>query len=95
MTTFLVIVVLVLILGCALAKAMTSSMILKSRQKLAAISAEEMKTASLRRQVEAHLKVLQDKERQVRGDQKKLKAQLSEVQAQLDEPNGDEGVKSD
>ena len=85
MTTFLVIAVIVLVLGCALAKAMTSSMIAKSRQELAAISAEEMKTASLRRQVEAHLKVLQDKERQVRRDQKKLKTQLSEVQAELNE----------
>ena len=86
MTTFLVIAVILLILGCALAKAMTSGMIAKSRQELAAISAEEMKTASLRRQLEAHLKVLQDKERQVRGDLKKLKTQLSEVQAQLEEP---------
>ena len=82
MTTFLAFTVIVLILGCALAKAMTNSMISKSRQKLAAISAEEMKTASLRRQVEAHLRVLQDKERQVRGDLKKLKAQLSEVETE-------------
>ena len=86
MTTLLAIVVIVLILGCALAKTMTSSMISKSRQKLAATSAEEMKTASLKRQVEAHLKVLQDEERKVKRDLKKLKAQLSEAQAQLDEP---------
>ncbi len=89
MTTFLVIAIVILVLGCVFVKGMTNSMIAKSRQELAAISAEEMKTASLRRQIEAHLRVLHDRERDARGNVKKLKAQLSEVEGQLEEPQSE------
>ena len=60
MTAFLVTTVIVLILGCILTRALTNSMISKSRQELAAISSEEMKTASQGRLVDANLKILQD-----------------------------------
>ena len=39
----------------------------------------------LRRQVEAHLAVMQGREKELTGDVKKLTAQLSELEAQLTE----------
>ena len=84
MTTFLVITAVLLVLGCVFAKGTTSSIIAKSRRELAEISAEGMKMAALRNLLEAQLGVLHDKERREIRVVKKLKAQLSEVQAQID-----------
>ena len=59
-------------------------MIAKSRQELAVLSAERVLTANLRTKLEAHLSILNGKERREIRNVKRLKAQLSEVQAQLE-----------
>ncbi len=84
MTTFLAITAVLLLLGCVFAKGRTGSMIARSRQEVAVISAERGLTANLRTRLEAHLSVLNDKERHEIRSVKKMKAQLSEVQKQLE-----------
>ena len=85
MTTFLAFAVIVLIIGCALTKATTSSMLAKSRLALAETISEEHKTAGLRKHLEAHLAVMQGRERELIGDVKKLNSQLSELHAEMPE----------
>ena len=84
MTTFLVITAVLLVLGCVFVNVTTNRMIAKSRQELAVLSAERVLTANLRTKLEAHLSVLNGKERREIRNVKRLKAQLSEVQAQLE-----------
>ena len=95
MTPFLETSIVLLIAGCLVTRASTTRSIARLRQKLAEASSEELKTASLRRQLEAHLSVMQSRERELTGDAKKLDGQLSELQAQIEEPDIDSGGQQD
>ena len=73
---------------CVAMKALTSDRLQKLRQRLAEATTEEQRRAGLRRQVEATLATLEQKEGHLLADKAALTEQLQELDTQRGELQG-------